>query len=435
MILFHVSSGYVKQVLSQSGLTSTVRGDNLIDGTPYTTMPYLTGIATGLLGDVVGAKAKIVGGTGIGQMRSIVSNSTNSLTVDAPWRVAPDSTSKLVIDPGYNNNIIYNNDFTGAPPGFVPPGDAITASNMVQLDGNSWHNVVEGNTAQRLEVGGAVMASYATQSYWNEFRGNIVTSRNWGTIMSYYEYGLECGAPAHGPGPALVGNAIRDSVVTVTGPIRTHNQYAKPVALGDHVLNHWACYPALTVDVGRGNIYENVRVSGVERSLKAGSYSNSLFRNNIVSVAPSPSVDWNIIQPDEVVLARAHARPAFTGNTYPHASGGNGATALYAAEESADVPRLVLPYRVLRLRGPQGSTLAGNIPVYNVGIKTSSWSASAPAWLGVTAANRTLSAESTIGRLTVAVNTSGLTRGTHVGKIRVAMGRAAQIATVRLVVE
>ena len=156
-------------------------------------------------------------------------------------------------------------------------------------------------------------------------------------------------------------------------------------------------------------------LAGLERSLKAGRYSDSLFRNNIVSVAPSPSVDWNIVQPDEVVLARAHARAGFTGNTYPQRRVA-AAPMRYAAEEGADVPRLVLPYRVLRLRGPQGSTLTGNIPVYNAGIKTSSWSASAPAWLGVTAANRTLTAESTIGRLTVAVNTSGLTRGTHVGK-------------------
>ena len=125
LILFHVGGGYVKQALSHSGLTTTVRTDDLIDGVPYTPMPYMP-VVTGLLGSVVGWKVRIVGGTGIGQMRSIVANSTSSLTVDAPWRVAPDSTSKLVVDPGYNNNIIYNNAFTGAPPGFVPPGDSIT---------------------------------------------------------------------------------------------------------------------------------------------------------------------------------------------------------------------------------------------------------------------------------------------------------------------
>ena len=208
--------------------------------------------------------------------------------------------------------------------------------------------------------------------------------------MSYSaECTMRCN-PLTALGRQCLGNAIRNSRIDLYGPTYTFNQPAQPIALGDQTQNYWVCYPTFDGDVGRGNIYENVTVAGLERSIKAGNTPNSLFRNNRISVAASASgMDYNVVDPDELVLARANSRASLSGNSYSAAASAR----RYAAEEGADVPRLVLPYRVLRLRGPQGSTLTGNIPVYNAGIKTSSWSASAPAWLGVTAANRTLTAE------------------------------------------
>ncbi|WNQ08876.1 glycosyl hydrolase family 28-related protein [Paenibacillus aurantius] len=49
-------------------------------------------------GAFTGMKVIIVGGTGVGQMRTVTSNTNHALTVDTPWQIVPDATSVYTVD-------------------------------------------------------------------------------------------------------------------------------------------------------------------------------------------------------------------------------------------------------------------------------------------------------------------------------------------------
>lgn len=51
----------------------------------------------------------ILAGRGFGQYRQVVDNTADTLTVDEPWRVAPDETSEYLVSPLYVENAFYNN--------------------------------------------------------------------------------------------------------------------------------------------------------------------------------------------------------------------------------------------------------------------------------------------------------------------------------------
>ncbi len=60
----------------------------------------------GLLRD---AAVLIISGRGMGQYRTVIANTGDTLTVDRPWRVAPDATSGYVVGPMYVENALFCN--------------------------------------------------------------------------------------------------------------------------------------------------------------------------------------------------------------------------------------------------------------------------------------------------------------------------------------
>lgn len=62
---------------------------------------------------VIGQRIVIANGTGVGQWRTIVGATADSITVDRPWDVAPDSTSYLFMAPVCEDVVMFRNRITG----------------------------------------------------------------------------------------------------------------------------------------------------------------------------------------------------------------------------------------------------------------------------------------------------------------------------------
>ncbi|HEY6021109.1 MAG TPA: hypothetical protein VIY48_14735, partial [Candidatus Paceibacterota bacterium] len=75
------------------------------------------------------ARVKIVAGTGKGQTRKIITNSTQTLTVDRVWKTTPDATSQYII---YSTEWFTQVTFSGGTPtlGYVT-GKPVLANNVV----------------------------------------------------------------------------------------------------------------------------------------------------------------------------------------------------------------------------------------------------------------------------------------------------------------
>lgn len=150
--------GTYAQLVSTPGLVSNnatgfVNG-TAIAGATSTTLP--TG-KTFLLNAWANYQVRIKSGTGLGQIRTISSNTTQGvLTVSVAWTVTPDATSVYVIEG--------NDDY------FYLLGNAAVAMYRYSISGNSWSTLAP--TAARAAVTGAGMTANwidnVSSSLWNQ---------------------------------------------------------------------------------------------------------------------------------------------------------------------------------------------------------------------------------------------------------------------------
>jgi hypothetical protein len=121
-------------------------------------------------GSLMGAKVAIIGGAGIGQLRTITSNSAYQLTIDQPWEVIPDNTSIYTVDPYVTyHNIIVNNKF-----------QAVQTGAAIQIYTKSYDNVIAGNVVQSsagitFSANQVPSQKRADFAYFNYIGGNSIT--------------------------------------------------------------------------------------------------------------------------------------------------------------------------------------------------------------------------------------------------------------------
>lgn len=113
--------------------------------------------------------AFIVDGTGVGQYREVESKSMVGadvvLTTSQPWRLPPDSTSRINLFVPMRHIIVYNNE--------VDCGDvAGTKTHMVSLWNDCVDNVVRGNSGKNLSAGVTVNGCLWAPSAWNLVEDN-----------------------------------------------------------------------------------------------------------------------------------------------------------------------------------------------------------------------------------------------------------------------
>lgn len=149
--------------------------------------------------DYRGAVVYILDGTGAGQYRTVTANADREWTVDRPWEMPPDGTSRLSIVPFRGRNLFVGNVFEDGGP--------------VQLYGSAADVVVAENRGVRMD---AIFAWGLTQHGWG-------WHPVWRCQFLDNEFLEGSGYGARVQGPAFMG------VVTSPG----NEQYSGPLARGN----------------------------------------------------------------------------------------------------------------------------------------------------------------------------------------------------------
>lgn len=108
-------------------------------------------------GSLTGAKLIVIGGKGIGQIRTITSNDAHHMNIDRPWKIVPDSTSIYTVDKSVNyHQIIVGNDLEaaiekGAVALYTKNYDNIVAGNVFKNSGGIWISADSNMTQKRAD--------------------------------------------------------------------------------------------------------------------------------------------------------------------------------------------------------------------------------------------------------------------------------------------
>jgi polygalacturonase len=124
----------------------------------------------------------VVGGRGAGQHRRIVSVNDNTATLDKPWNVVPDSSSRFALAAAASQVAIYNNTFQGRPSYFKHDSD----STAVLLYGNVYDAVVDRNNISQMRHGMmtvALSSANGLSPYFLQYSNNTVSDSNSGLYV------------------------------------------------------------------------------------------------------------------------------------------------------------------------------------------------------------------------------------------------------------
>jgi hypothetical protein len=412
MFLFHGGGGqWFGNVLSMDGLVMNLRTDGTVNG-----QSVIIGIVDednpGLAGGqpvpdanpfwvpLDSSSALIIAGTGLGQLRQVMSHTATSVTLDKPWRVAPDSTSVILISPTYEDNVIYNNELNAFPIGYE---QVVRASIGVDFDGNSCANYVEGNVSHRTCAARNILSNAWGPSYWNVIRDDAAYdcyAAGYGIFhWTYHEQNML--------GPVNLGNACRSSFVNIYGPTADYGG-----------ARGW----------GGPNIFENMSITakmgynltGVERS-NFWSDGLVLYRNGNITVIDGPS---SPSAPEPVFISQTDGKQYLVGNKYA------GAPQNYYLDtglSTYSLPKAL--YRLAKFTGYAGQSVESVVvPIANAGIIPMSWTAvPSDPWITATIpSNSTLTADTDLGKLVVSVNTTGMTVGRHWGYVTISNGSQSE---------
>jgi hypothetical protein len=113
-------------------------------------------------GDWIGSSIVVIGGDGLGQMRTVTADTVNgnlvTLMLDQPWTVMPDGSSQLQVGTTIYNCVYTDNSFQCAA---TADGANLEASSAFQLWTGGYNMVFDGNTSNGLHYG-VLLCSYAT---------------------------------------------------------------------------------------------------------------------------------------------------------------------------------------------------------------------------------------------------------------------------------
>lgn len=416
MCLFHGLGGqWFGEVLSASGLTLNLRTDGTVNGAVANIQDYGANGSGGLNGgqpvpdglpswlSTDGGYAIVIAGKGLGQARQIVSHSTTSVTVDKPWRVQLDSTSRIICSHLYIGHMLYQNDFNAFPAGYAEDKN-YSASRGWDIDGNGWKIQAELNTSHRNWLGRSIYANSGGPSYWCVARGdNAADCADCGMNISNWEQ--------NPMGPILLGDAFRSCQNNIFGDTDYYNGFGGYSGQGT------------------GCMIENCSTSGGGLGytlpvINSGGYSSGgwsdgmvLYRKGNISVAKVASNPKN---PMPVFVYATDKKQYLIGNTY------SGGSPTYTYNSVAAQYILLPEYRVARFKGYPGETLSNIVvPIANGGTTSSSWSVGTPSQTWITAtkiSSGNIAAEAETGQVRISVSTSGQPASKQWGYVPITMG-------------
>lgn len=203
-----------------------------------------------------GYYAVIVSGTGAGEYRSIISNTSDTLSVSNYFNIAPDGTSKFIIAAPFLRNKIVNNEVNstgregisiwGTAFGNVISGNstalaggAATSTSSIRVQGYNYssspdtgaafHNSVVNNTIENSGYIGILVSNYSDTTPGFAALGNLVE----GNIISGHGVGIKLDYASNGQ---VRNNTIVNASIgiSITANLTTDNSVVgnKPIAVG-----------------------------------------------------------------------------------------------------------------------------------------------------------------------------------------------------------
>jgi hypothetical protein len=231
--------------------------------------------------DPIGAHVFLLNGTGAGQVRRVVGNTTTTLTVDRAWDVLPDTTSSFVVDVVHARQLSVHNTITACSKyigNYGPSLLSVVAQNDFDSTGAPGVVTPQGCGAGFFGLlGGTAAAVKFHPVFYNLIADNTFTAAH--ALLSYQNF--SGGVP---PYPILRGNVVTRNVASeITEVVALANSGATPIPAAT-----WGRYNAIVQNrLGASVTDEATLDGGWDRSLYQGSPSGLVDGGNNTVVVPN----------------------------------------------------------------------------------------------------------------------------------------------------
>jgi hypothetical protein len=260
----------------------------------------------------------ITDGKGLGQYRKITSltQSTSQVTIDKPWNIIPDNTSKFVISVLALNNIAYKNDMrTGSKPLlFYHNGvDAVFADNY--SEDTQGYNI----TSYYVLNGGIASTRYSI-GYFNRMVRNVSkgTARVRGCSGIGYHFFLELNEARTEDAFSYTGYGIdikKNYVRSILPAPETNSRETPPINgiyLGSYVRQ--GSGSKLTI---KGGVIENNIIRDSNRGISLGGTLYPVWTSGgtTTTVSPTTSMSYGIVVKDNKFMNVASSTQIVDNNS------------------------------------------------------------------------------------------------------------------------
>ena len=342
----------------------------------------------GLTNTYAGEVMVVVGGTGLGQSRTITGGNlaTGTLTVDLPWNLPPDTASTVVIGQYMTHMALYGNAFDGKPSALSNN----VACSGVEPFGGCVDIVVASNSFHELRTG------ISNFSLPNQLNGRLVTEPNFFNLFADNAFD-QCRV-------AMATWVDRyDNLPITYDPCMLGNSFR-----GNRILNCTeTALPFYTRDPNP-SVYMNVF---------ARNTGTNLVR--FANLFPSASRDQVFVGNqcsgngrDAAVCLTSNGQAVVRDNLY------TGFTANYSGYPPGGL--LEAPRRAIRQAAATNGVIRGALTLWNSGTASLSWTGSANVpWLTLDLSGGSLANERSAASVPFTTQTTGLQPGTNTAQITV----------------
>ena len=373
------------------------------------TLPGLTAAAALDSGNTV--LVNVIDGRGLGQTRAVVGfdPATGTVTLDRPWGVVPDATSRLTVGAVVDRVAVVGNTLDGKREDVLDPTFQ-SASTGVSVWGDTRDLVVTGNTITDVMSGvglwasqfGTAAAYIFNTNYFSQVTKNMIGRDRGGVYQQGQNWDRWTGTPPSADGRHFLGNVFAGNTFT---DLRA-SAYGDLSSLGGRSID-------LTVFEGNratnlSQAFQFDRADGPNLPTGANQFNfvargNTFDRGTAPDPLPAVGVNTGI------------GLPALSDNTFVG----------FPALATGPLPVIEAAGRVVRLAGAG----AAAVPVQNAGTAGLTLTATTDAgWLtavpppGMVAAGATAAVQ-------VTTNPAGLAPGVYTGTVTVAAAVAGPLFT------
>lgn len=351
--------------------------------------------------------AVITKGRGLGQSRRIISANGSTITLDSPWNLSPDETSVIAVGHFADKIVMYKNNIDGKSYAASSPNSS--ASSGIQPYGGVFNFIADRNTITEVR---SAIANWATQhsfgvdpNYFSLYTNNIINDCRWAI-----QNGLDMNRPVE---MAIFGSTFRKNKVNTT--------------LQSAIVN--TIMPSSSVVV-ENFVYEHNQFSNVRTAFSTGGDAGlpNGFPSSGDGIANQVFYKNNFSSGSGMAAMQVTKNMALRENTF------SGFATDYAGVLKGS--SVEAPLHVVEISGIAGKVKTVPFAIWNSGINTLSWKASANVqWLNLSDTTGVISDQSNSSIIDLVADASGLKAGRYTSVISIAEGKDVKKFTVLFTVE